>query len=153
MKLKKGITGFWNLIHDKPAPSINQSTFLSSVNEINKSSDYHITAVLDVQVSNNFFTLKIVNKIKNLKFSILINAQYPYYCGVTAESSWMNLNFIDLESKIRVYFDKKFDYLSPNQLNKNVVLTDLKDLSPTEIDQINYWNSESFGQIIFNGYD
>ena len=103
--------------------------------------------------SINFYRVEILDKMRNLKFAILFNAQYRYYCGVTIESSWMKLSFIDLDLKIRNHFDREFEFLSPVQLNQVANSEDLKDLSKTEIDQIKSWNSRSFGEIIFNGFD
>ncbi len=153
MKLKKGITGFWHLTNDIPAPSIAISTIKSLLAQLEADSNYVVTAITDVEINNNYFTIGIVDRAKNLKFNILVNAQYPYYCGTTSESSWMNLSFIDLDYGIRFFFDKELEYVSPTQLNKEYATNDLKDLSQTEIEQIDYWGSKSFGEIMFNGYD
>jgi hypothetical protein len=153
MNLKRGITGFSHLNENFALPAVNFSFVKSLAYQIYASANFNVLKISDMEISTNYYSVEMLDKMRNFKFAVLFNAQYPYYCGVTIESSWMKLSFIDLDLKIRNHFDKEFEFLAPALLNQTVNSKDLNDLSKTEKDQIKYWNSRTYGEIIFNGYD
>ena len=74
--------------------------------------------------------------------------------GVTTESAWMDLQFIDLPNDfIELVEDEKIIILDKNKLETKVSSHEMEKLDKKEIYQIKYWGSKTYGEIIFNGYD
>lgn len=151
MKLRKNITGFADLA-DKQS-KVELKEIKSAIFSIEITKAYKISEIKEPGQSSNYFTVTLTDLRTNDTMGILINGQYPCYCGVTGDSSWMNLKFIELPLAVRNCMDKKFKYLTPTELYLTVDRNDLKELSESELRQINYWKSKTLGEIIFNGYD
>lgn len=154
MRLRKGITGFWGSGgKEGPIAEIDlketHSTFLS----LNGSDGFVLKGVDDDQYSQNYVRYKLIQPMKDYKFDVLVNTHYPVYCGVTEDSSWMNLKFIEFDLALRKIFEPKLEFLSPQYLNSEVNENDLVSLSSAERSEIEFWKSKTFGEIIFNGYD
>lgn len=153
MQLKKGITGFWHINETSPAPYVDLGLVKLQVYAIEYTGEYKIAEIKDQEIANNYYRIVVYDKQSHPVFDILVNACYPYYCGITAESQWMQLEFIDLPFEIRQALDPHFVYLLPADLLKKVTPEDLGELSDAELGEIKYWKSNTFGAIIFNGYD
>jgi rRNA processing protein Gar1 len=144
MILRNGITGFG---------SVEKITEINNILGKIKY-PYIYFDIIDPQVNNNYFTITIENKIDNKKFKLLINNTYYIIAGVTIESMWMELEFINLPNDfIEQLRDNKNIILDKNILEKEVSNEEIKILDKDEINQINYWKSKMYGEIIFNGYD
>lgn len=153
MKLKKGITGFWHTVEDEPVPSVDVKHIKLAILSIENAGVYKVTAFKEPDYSNNYYRISLADKLKNDELDILVNAHHPYYCGVTFNSSWMALKFIDLPSDIRKCLDNDFNYLTPKELNLKPNREDLVELSKAELQEVEFWKSTTIGEIIFNGYD
>ncbi|MDR0467905.1 MAG: hypothetical protein LBG67_03550 [Campylobacteraceae bacterium] len=85
---------------------------------------------------------------------MLINSAYYIIAGVTIESEWLNLYFIDLPNDFTEQIkNDNIIILDKNKLETKVSNSELEILDKQEIKQVEYWLSETYGEIIFNGYD
>jgi hypothetical protein len=85
---------------------------------------------------------------------LLINSAYYIIAGVTIESEWLNLYFIDLPNDFTEQIkNDNIIILDKNKLETKVSNSELEILDKQEIKQVEYWLSETYGEIIFNGYD
>jgi hypothetical protein len=153
MKLKRGITGFWHIDDKTSIPFLNITFIKAKMHQIEYSGLYKIIDFKDTEASNNYFRISLTDKLAKQNIDILVNAHYPYYCGVTTNSECMNNNFINLPESIRQCLDSDFTYLDPINLNLKVTNEDLTELGSAELAEIKYWKSKTFGEIIFNSYD
>jgi len=153
MILRKGITGFYDT---KDFGNI-RSTKNDEIKTILKKilHPYIPSNVIEPQSDNNYFSVNIQNKTNGLNFKLLINEIYCMIAGVTSESKWMKLEFIDLPNDFieQINFDNGFMILNKKLLETEVPKEEIKILDKAEMDQINYWKSKTYGEIIFNGYD
>ncbi|PIE83997.1 MAG: hypothetical protein CSA07_04375 [Bacteroidia bacterium] len=106
--------------------------------------------------STNYYTLTFTRRAKrsaaSTQYVVLVNAVFPYYCGVEKDE-WMNLVFCDVIAELRPFLEKDFQYLSPGVLNAKLQADDLLELAKSEVDAVRYWESKTVGQVVFNGYD
>ena len=153
MKLQNGITGFWTPGQDIPPPEIDLTRLQRLVSTLNDSGEYVLVGLADEQQSQNYVRYQFINAEGNQRFDMLVNVHYPVYCGVAENSSWMNLTFLELSEHFRSYFEPEFQYLNPQYLSTSFSQSDLSELNRTEVEQIKYWKSKTFGDIVFNGYD
>ncbi len=151
MILKKNVTGFFDQ-SDTPT-KVDLEEIKSIVYALEFTKIYKIKEFKEPEQNRNYFKITLLNLTTNDNVCILINGQYPYYCGVICGRNWMNNTFIELPSTLRNCLDTKFDFFTPADLNAVVNTIDLKELSNAELKQIQYWKSKTFGEIIFNGYD
>ncbi len=114
---------------------------------------YKINSIYDQSQSSNYIRIKLIDYLENKKIDLLINCQYGYSCCVTNESSWMNIKFTETPHILEKNVANIFPCLKPEYLNSKLNDMDIKILSKTEREQINYWESETKGEVIFNGYD
>ena len=146
MVLKKGITGFGHV----SSLTINE---INSVLEKIKY-PYLYSNIIEPQVNNNYFCINIYNLNEKPNFKILINNTYYIIAGITMGSEWMNLHFIDLPNDfIKQIKGDEIIILNKSTLETKVPNNEINVLDDSEIKQINYWGSKTYGEIIFNGYD
>ncbi|WP_324026483.1 hypothetical protein QSV08_03075 [Maribacter sp. BPC-D8] len=146
--IKEGITGF----------NCSNLEGLSNKLELLKKNilylkKYKIKAFYDQNETSNYVRIKLYDFIENEKIDLLINCQYGYSCCATDESSWMNIEFIEIPHLLERKLQDIFPCLKPKYLNSKLEDIDIRNLSKTEKEQIEYWKSETKGEVIFNGYD
>lgn len=147
--LKRGITGF-----SSPNDNLEIKDLVTEViRDLKFDRDFKVIEFIEVSQSCNYFRIKCESLANGDQMDIVINLNYPIYGGITKESSWMKLSFIELPDLLRKYFDENFKYLSKETLEVVVNEFDLVYLDEVERNQIKYWESKTFGDIIFNGYD
>jgi hypothetical protein len=115
---------------------------------------YNYFKLIGPQKNNNYYTVCIKNQKSNEIFKIIINNRYWVMAGITTESTSDNLNFIDLPEE----FISQINRNELTILNKEILETkapenEIKILNKDEIEQIKYWGSKKYGEIIFNNYD
>jgi len=144
--LRKGITGFGNVL------CVNNDDINNIL--INIKYPYIYSDIIEPQNDNNYFSVNIQNKINGLKFKLLCNGIYLVLAGVTMESKWMELKFINLPDDFIEQINNDVIMILPKELLETKVPDgEIKILDKNEIAQINYWKSKTYGEIIFNGYD
>ena len=105
-------------------------------------------------MDTNYFSIDIINKKTGIDFKLLINGIYFIMAGVTTKSKWMELIFIDLpEDFIKQTKNDEIIFLNKSILNTCVPTNEIEVLKREEKEQIKYWGSKTYGEIIFNGYD
>jgi hypothetical protein len=85
-----------------------------------------------------------------------LNIYYWIISSVTIESSWMNLEFINFDNQLKsqiLNFKPEIEILNVDILNLTASEIEIENLGKKEIEQIKYWNSKTYGEIIFNGFD
>jgi hypothetical protein len=146
MVLRKGITGFCNSLPLKNSEINNILTYIEY--------PYIYSNIIEPQINNNYYVVNIQNKINGLKFKLLINGIYYVIAGVAMESKWMELEFINLPADFIGWFrNTEIMILNKEILETEAPEEEIKTLEKNEINQINYWKSKTYGEIIFNGYD
>ena len=144
--IKKGITGFGDI---STLTIDDVKTVLKNIRY-----PYIYSNIRRPQANNNYFCIEIENKINKSKFNLLINSAYYIIAGVTIESEWLNLHFIDLPNDFTEQIkNDNIIILDKNKLETKVPNSELEILDKQEIKQVEYWLSETYGEIIFNGYD
>ncbi|MDO1446865.1 hypothetical protein Q0590_11410 [Rhodocytophaga aerolata] len=153
MKLKKGITGFYNHAHDT-IPKLDRKSLKDCAYNCTYSTDYRLEKILNPDQTSNYYRMSYKHCRSNEKIDVVVNSHYPYFAGINPESSWMNLEFVSLPKEISQAFEEAgFIYLTPQVLTAQFDKKDLEELSQNELQQIVYWKSKTFGEVIYNGYD
>lgn len=146
--IKEGITGFnCSDLHDLDHKLESLKVSILSLKK------FKIKTVYDQNESSNYVRIKLRDYIENTEIDLLINVQYGYSCAVTNESSWMNLKFIDIPTILENKVKDIFPCLKPEYLNSKLNDMDIRNLTKVERKQVEYWKSETKGEVIFNGYD
>lgn len=162
MILEKGITGFWHEKRDEPLSLIGENEIRNLIYQVlerrlkdskgNQMSERLNTfTITRPTYDSNYYRIEL--QLIREKFVVLINGYHPYFCGIESDSSWMNLQFVELPEMIRLIFAPQFKYLSQDDLLQPVKEHHLNELNKVEIEQIRYWKSQTIGEVIFNGYD
>ncbi len=144
--LTKGITGFGTI------PPLTMEDVKGILKNIQY--PYTCTNIVAPQTSNNYYCIDVCDKRNEHYFKLLINSCFRIVAGITAESEWMNLDFINLPNDLieqisgsdTVIMDKR-------KLQAKVPKEELALLDKTEMEQVKYWQSKTYGAIIFNCYD
>jgi hypothetical protein len=150
--LKKGITGF-----DKPK-EINEHS-IAEIENLIKNIKYPFVKSGEIKKPNessNYFRISLINQIENNRFDILINIYYWIISSVKTENSWMNLEFLEVDNQLITQilnFRSEILILNVDVLNQKASKIEMENLGKIEIENIEYWDSETYGEIIFNGYD
>lgn len=153
MTLKKGITGFHNLLKNDQPTFLTKPSFINWINNFALHYPFRIKEIIEPKHDSNYYRVKLVNCIENDRFDVLFNNHHPFFCGVTEDSQWMALKFIELSNNIRSLFESQFEYLEIKELERKPTSSELNKLEQIERDQVEYWKSETIGEIVFNGYD
>ena len=152
--LKRGITGFDKPIEIKEHSEQEIKEFLKCISiPYNYIKTYKIESPHE---SSNYFRISMINQIKNDRFDILLNTYYWVISSVKIESNWMNLEFLEFDNLLKnqiMNVKPNIEILNVDILNQNASEIEKENLGKTEINQIEYWNSKTYGEIIFNGYD
>ncbi len=150
--LKKGITGFFKKENIKKHTEIQIKDFIKNI----KFPYILIGEIESPNHSSNYYRFTILKQNKNEKFDLLINSCFWIIAGIKSESSWMNLDFIDIDSNLSEQLtnqNAELQILNKELLDSIIPEEEINILDKSEIDQIIYWKSETYGEIIFNGYD
>ena len=147
--LKRGVTGF------DPSLPVHDSEAVLKVFKLLQYPFVKNGALNGPHQSANYFRLTVLNTVEKDRFDVLINGRCWLMAGIKPESTWMQLQFIDLPISFKKLFQsisflKIFD---ATVMNRTVPKKELECLGVTELKQITYWNSKTYGDIIFNGYD
>ncbi|GLB49148.1 hypothetical protein [Neptunitalea lumnitzerae] len=151
MKLPKGITGFLKS-SDEELPEIGEKWLKEQI-YLCTSAKYVVHEITLPTTSTNFYKVTFVNSVTGKLILILVNDTYPFFAGVTEDSSWMQNNFIEVLDDLKNCLEPKLTYLSTELLNTEFVNDNLSDLGKEELAQIKYWKCKTFGEIIFNEFD
>ena len=147
MILQRGITGFWS-VNTEPPPFLDEKAFHRTCHALARENGGVLTEVDTDTAARNFYSAKLSRYDQSV--FILQNIYYPYIAFAQRDASggfiwtsrpeWLQLP----EGPVRV--------LSPNELNQDWRAL-CGELSPEELEQIRYWNSQTVGEIIFNTWD
>jgi hypothetical protein len=146
MVLKIGITGFGNV----------DSLTLNEINGFLKRIKYPYicSGIEEPKINTNYYCVNVSNKTEEIKFKLLVNCVYYIMAGITTESTWSELNFIDLPNDfIEQIKNNGIMILNKRILESEVPDNEIEILGKEEKSQIKYWKSKTYGEIIFNGYD
>ena len=153
MKLLKGITGFRKVYEVENPTQIDEKKLKEFAHQCGNVTKFRLEEILRPNTSSNYYRLIYQHKITGQRIDLAINCQFPLYTGISSNSQWMQIRFVDLPAEIRTYFDPNFTFLEPEWLTTEFADEDLIELSEAEVDQIKYWESKTYGEVIFNGYD
>ena len=68
----------------------------------------------------------------------------------------MKIEFLEFDDQLKnqiLNFNTEIQVLDINVWNEKASRIEKENLGKTEIEQIEYWDSKTYGEIIFNGYD
>jgi len=149
-KLPKGITGFWK-IGEKTPPSTDKSLIQNVVHKLHKKNLFRTVILTEPLVDTNFYMISaFADKEKHF---IGINSLYPFYCGIKSTTDLTATEFYDLPKSITDILNSELIELKTHFLNKKLKKEHLSLLNKTELEQIEYWETEIIGNVIFNNYD
>ena len=149
-KLPKGITGFWKIEEQAP-PSISPSLIKNIVDQLQKEALFKTIVLSEPQADTNFYVISVFTDKE--AYYIGINASYPFYCGIKSMQDWTTIEFSDLPKSVTDILKSELTELKTDFLNKELKKEHLTLLSKTELEQIEYWETEKIGNVIFNKYD
>ena len=155
MILLKGITGFTSIQEYFDIPKISNESIKEATEKfVINNTEYVIVNLIEPTQNSNYYLLNLKNIINNYIVKLIFNSHYKYFSCVEKEVSWCERIFSDLpQSIINNYESFGFSYLSKQILEKKVSANEMKLLANCEKEQIEYWESEIFGEIIYNNYD
>ncbi|WP_350301318.1 hypothetical protein [Peribacillus frigoritolerans] len=157
MKFPKGVTGFYNVKHNKP-PTIDRKQFKQQCFSIIKRNNGKVLAFIEPQFPTNFLNVEV--KVFNKHLHILLNEHYPFL-AFASFVDFENIKFID-EPELLKQFSPFYRVLSMEELNKplyikestgKIILENDNELNSAELEQIAYWKPKSSGEVIFNFWD
>lgn len=161
MILKRGSTGFWNKVSDE--------ILVDTEARVTKFKGWCYTNVLQLggnviewyEPTSYIRYAHALVKLGEEKLYILHHDVYDYI-SFTKNIEMTNLHFIDHKG-LSVLFSEQFQVLFQEQLNERLIkkntnkkggfLLNDNDLGTVELEQINYFSSETVGQTIFNYWD
>ncbi|WP_400080619.1 hypothetical protein [Winogradskyella sp. R77965] len=149
-KLPCGITGFWK-IGQKNIPKINILLIERLIEKFENSSEFWNVILTKQQHDNNFYQIRVNDKTGS--YLIGINSSYPMFCGIKNSSDWTTVEFCDLPKNITDIVTENFKELKTEFLNQSLNSDNLTLLNKVELEQIEYWETEKIGNVIFNKYD
>ncbi|MCD9612160.1 hypothetical protein [Tenacibaculum maritimum] len=155
-KLPKGITGFTSLEDFFEIPEIKNEDVEGLFKEYIKNNlEYKLVGIQESNESNNYFTVILINIYKNEKYFLLFNNHFPFYSLLKENISWCERSYKDLEDyKLISFLEKKgFKFLTKSFLHKKIEKSKLRELGKSELEQIEYWDCISYGEIVFNNFD
>ncbi|OWP83025.1 hypothetical protein BWK59_12710 [Flavobacterium davisii] len=147
--LPKGITGFTSINDFFEIPKINKDSILFKIEVLS-------TSLIDFEIptsDRNYYCLTFIAKKDQKKYIVLFNSHFNFFAGVD-KIDWMEKEFINLPDFIVQHFEENnFRYLNKDFLMNTLTKDILKNLAKIEIEQIDYWESSTVGEIVFNEYD
>ena len=149
-KLPNGITGFWK-IGQKSVPEIDISLIKQLIEKFKNNSEFRNVVLTEQQQDNNFYQIRVNDKTGS--YLIGINCSYPMFCGIKSSSDWTTVEFYDLPKNITDLLTENFTELKTEFLNRPLKSENLTLLNKVELEQIEYWETEKIGNVIFNKYD
>lgn len=148
--LPRGITGFWK-IGTSPPPNIDIALIESKLAMFRKNLMFRTVKCTQPAEDTNFYIISIFGNKE--KYMIGINGSYPYFCGIQSLQDWTAVEFCDLPPVVVNILKPEFTELKTEFLNTPLKEEHLIFLSKAEREQIEYWETEKIGNIIFNKYD
>ena len=148
--LSKGITGF-----NKPK-DLKQHA-IEEIEHLIKSIKYPFVIIGEIKSPNettNYYRISIKNKIENNSFDVLLNMYFWILSSVKPASSWMNLAFLEFDTQLKkqiINHNIEVNILGLEILNQEASINELEILGKAEVQQVEYWESKTYGEIIFNG--
>lgn len=160
MKLPRGITGF---MHRRERATFTQKTDLNLFLQYSYTAailcDAQITAIdLQPPPYSNYGVLVV--EFLDRSIVVAINHIYPFVAFSTLPQNASSpltgsfLNFVDCEPLAAAYRSfERYQVLSMAQAKAPPDTEMYTELAKIEIENINYWQPNKVGQIIFNGWD
>jgi hypothetical protein len=149
-KLPNGITGFWK-IGQKSVPKIDLLLIEQIIEKFESNSEFWNVVLTEQQSDNNFYQIRVNDKTGS--YLIGINASYEMFCGIKSSSEWTTVEFCDLPKNITDLLTENFTELKTEFLSQPLKTENLTLLNKVELEQIEYWETEKIGNVIFNKYD
>ncbi|MBW1296298.1 hypothetical protein [Aquimarina litoralis] len=149
-KLPRGITGFWKKGKRRPSTT-DESLIKNTVEKIKQKSLFRTLVLNAPKADNNFYVISLFSR--NEKHLIGINSSFPLYCGIKSMPDWTTIEFYNLPNSLTVILDLNFTELRSDFLNTKLKEVHLTELDQVEREQIEYWNTDKIGNVIFNSYD
>lgn len=100
----------------------------------------------------NFLTAQFATPLGEI--AALLNQHVPLLGFAVPSRPGKPLRFADVRELANAFAQLgMYRVLSLSDLQQPITADELARLSPTEIEQVNYWKPTSLGQIIFNAWD
>lgn len=150
MKLPPGATGFGAICH---TPQEDLRDLGTICHHAARRTGGTITELIPFSATPNFHTATIT--YPNGRVSVLRHGLLPWIAlALPARSGQVPHNWldrIDLANAIREVSDLRI--VTRAELLQPLTATDLTDLGPAEIKQIEYWKPTTVGELLFNLWD
>jgi len=153
MVFPKGITGFGPSLKGKDAPAMSEALLHSLVHFAAQMEGYRVAEIEPPRLDCNYYRAVLKGNAGQADVDLVFNAVYPYFAAIGGGSVWMQMEWVDAPAGLRGRLEPQFTYLPPELLQAAFSGNDLVELFPSEIKQIQYWETRTYGDAIFNGYD
>lgn len=147
MLLPRGITGFWSVNANQP-PFLDEKAFRRMCHALARENGGTVAEVDTDTASRNFYSAKLSRYDQSV--FLLQNIHYPYAAFAQRDADGRFI-FTGPPERLRLP-EGTVRFLSPAELNQNWCGL-CEELSPEELEQVNYWKPQTVGEIIFNTWD
>ncbi|QEE50005.1 hypothetical protein FUA48_10560 [Flavobacterium alkalisoli] len=149
MQLPRGITGFNIQTSNTFFTKENVKEFLSGLTY-----PFIIKDIEQPHHTANYFRITIINTQGNSPYIMLVHECFPFASIIQTDSPKQitSANFIAIPNDFKESITA-LTFLEPEILQQEVNQQHIANLGKTEINQIEYWQPQSLGEIIFNHYD
>ncbi len=154
MKLKRGITSFFNRNDGNTIPKFTFFEFKRVVFAVANSVSLHVTELTESEFTPNFHSAHLNNS--NTSLTVVGHSSYPIFAFCKPfKQHECQLHFVN-RTTIAIEMKYIFPYVTVatvEELNREPTKIDLDALDAVELEQIKYWKPQSIGEIVFNWWD
>ena len=132
---------------------MSEALLHSLVHQAAQLEGYRVAEIEPPRLDCNYYRVKLKGSDGNADVDLVFNAIYPYFAAIGDGSAWMQMDWVDAPARLCTSLEPQFAYLSADVLRAEFAGSDLADLFPSELRQIQYWETRTCDDVIFNGYD
>ena len=152
--LPKGVTGFTSFRENFELPELTEEILSKVLDDLELRTSFKRIGVMEPTHDTNYYSVFLKNN-ENKKLLLLFNGHHPYYASITTTRVNGVASYLEsvCQEVYEVLDDNGFVFLSKEILNTKINNTILRNLTKAELEEIEYWQSETIGEVVFNRYD
>jgi len=154
MKLRPGITSFFESRECDSLPQYPMAEFKQLVHAVAISQDWNVASIAEAEIPPNFHVAELQSS--NARLFVLGHSNFPIVVFAERfDDADQCLQFVDnpnIAGEIsQMYPD--VEIASATELNRPITDDDLAQLAQADRQQVNYWKPRTIGQLAFNWWD
>lgn len=154
MLLERGITSFFNWDDRSTIPEFTFPEFKCAIFAVASCLHLSVSELAECGITPNFHSARLDGS--GISLTVLGHSAYPIIAFAEPfQRHECKLHFVNC-TQIATEMKRLFPYLTvavAEDLNRKPTESDFEPLNSVELDQINYWNPQSIGEIAFNWWD